>query len=180
VTKDTGDELSLEGVGSGSGLLDLTRESDDTSLGAELLDEIYPGSGEGSDMALDEASSTGAFDSGITIEPSGTGLDHLVPGGPLGAGPVVEQTIVVEANPWDPAGDGLGIGMMIFALIGMIIMAMVMIPTAMGMDVPIINSLTGEPGSSTLWMIIGGLLAGAVIFGLAGLFFGMSRAKAAA
>ena len=25
------------------GLLDLTREADDTSLGAELLDEIYPG-----------------------------------------------------------------------------------------------------------------------------------------
>jgi hypothetical protein len=39
-----GDQMSLkEGTGSGSGLLDLTRESDDTSLGAELLDEIYPG-----------------------------------------------------------------------------------------------------------------------------------------
>lgn len=37
------DQASLEGTGSGSGLLDLTRESDDTSLGAELLDEIYPG-----------------------------------------------------------------------------------------------------------------------------------------
>ncbi len=37
------DQVSLEGGGSGSGLLDLTRESDDTSLGAELLDEIYPG-----------------------------------------------------------------------------------------------------------------------------------------
>lgn len=35
--------VSLEGTGSGSGLLDLTREADDTSLGAELLDEIYPG-----------------------------------------------------------------------------------------------------------------------------------------
>jgi len=34
--------LGIEGVGSGSGLLDLTRESDDTSLGADLLDEIYP------------------------------------------------------------------------------------------------------------------------------------------
>lgn len=34
--------LGLEGTGSGSGLLDLTRESDDTSLGAELLEEIYP------------------------------------------------------------------------------------------------------------------------------------------
>lgn len=33
--------LGLEGVGSGSGILDLTRESDDTSLGAELLEEIY-------------------------------------------------------------------------------------------------------------------------------------------
>src|SRR5207249_6351079 len=36
------DQINLEGVGSGSGLLDLTRESDDTSLGAELLDEIGP------------------------------------------------------------------------------------------------------------------------------------------
>lgn len=33
------DQISLEGVGSGSGLLDLTRESDDTSLG-EVLDPI--------------------------------------------------------------------------------------------------------------------------------------------
>lgn len=33
--------MGLEGSGSGSGILDLTRESDDTSLGAELLEEIY-------------------------------------------------------------------------------------------------------------------------------------------
>ncbi|MDX2200781.1 MAG: helix-turn-helix domain-containing protein [Phycisphaerae bacterium] len=38
------DQVALnEGTSSGSGLLDLTREADDTSLGAELLDEIYPG-----------------------------------------------------------------------------------------------------------------------------------------
>ncbi|KKL17433.1 hypothetical protein LCGC14_2485610 [marine sediment metagenome] len=34
------DQISLDGVGSGSGLLDLTRESDDTSLGAEVLEQI--------------------------------------------------------------------------------------------------------------------------------------------
>ena len=34
------DQISIEGVGSGSGLLDLTRESDDTSLGADLLNNI--------------------------------------------------------------------------------------------------------------------------------------------
>jgi excisionase family DNA binding protein len=34
------DQIAMEGVGSGSGLLDLTRESDDTSLGAEVLENI--------------------------------------------------------------------------------------------------------------------------------------------
>lgn len=46
-----GDQVSLEGTGSGSGLLDLTREADDTSLGAELLDEIYPGEDEAAPAA---------------------------------------------------------------------------------------------------------------------------------
>jgi hypothetical protein len=43
ISQGVSDQLNLDGVGSGSGLLDLTRESDDTSLGAELLDEIAPG-----------------------------------------------------------------------------------------------------------------------------------------
>ena len=56
-------DLGLEGAGSGSGILDLTRESDDTSLGAELLDEIYSGEeeatvemGDDTRAGLDEAS----------------------------------------------------------------------------------------------------------------------------
>ena len=44
---DLEDQVSLDSGSSGSGLLDLTREADDTSLGAELLEEIYPGSEEG-------------------------------------------------------------------------------------------------------------------------------------
>ncbi len=54
--------LGIDGVGSGSGILDLTRESDDTSLGAELLDEIYADEesgtiemGEDTRAGLDEA-----------------------------------------------------------------------------------------------------------------------------
>jgi hypothetical protein len=42
ITPSIEDQVSLETPGSGSGLLDLTREADDTSLGAELLEEIYP------------------------------------------------------------------------------------------------------------------------------------------
>jgi hypothetical protein len=41
ITGGFSDQIDLQAVGSGSGLLDLTRESDDTSLGA-VLDEITP------------------------------------------------------------------------------------------------------------------------------------------
>lgn len=40
ITESAPSELSLETVGSGSGLLDLTREADDTSLGQDLLEEV--------------------------------------------------------------------------------------------------------------------------------------------
>lgn len=62
------EDLALESVGSGSGLLDLTRETDDTSLGAELLDEIYPTNNtESQDIKMDTAAigSTGIFDSNL-------------------------------------------------------------------------------------------------------------------
>ena len=60
--------LGMEGTGSGSGILDLTRESDDTSLGRELLDEIYTDDEEGSsashsDIQIGEGTQAGLADS---------------------------------------------------------------------------------------------------------------------
>ncbi len=58
----------MDSVGSGSGLLDLTRESDNTSLGAELLEEIYPGdSSAGSKTGI--GSSSGVFDQTVASGP---------------------------------------------------------------------------------------------------------------
>lgn len=51
--------LGIEGPGSGSGILDLSRERDDTSLGAELLDEIYTPEGEGGAAEMGEATRAG-------------------------------------------------------------------------------------------------------------------------
>ena len=60
VTQDEGEgTLGIEGVGSGSGLLNLPRESDATSLGAELLDEIYPGDESGVALEMGEATRAG-------------------------------------------------------------------------------------------------------------------------
>src|SRR5690606_22858125 len=59
------DELSLESVGSGSGLLDLTRESDDTSLGAELLEEVYSSDQENIEIP---ANASGLFEAAADTE----------------------------------------------------------------------------------------------------------------
>lgn len=73
------DDVALDGVGSGSGLLDLTRESDDTSLGAEVLDHIDMESGSGlasglsSGLASGLASGLGSALEGETGGDSGLG-----------------------------------------------------------------------------------------------------------
>lgn len=58
--------LGVDAVSSGSGILDLARESDDTSLGKELLDEIYTDDQEG---AVEMGEDTRA------------GLDEAIPAG---------------------------------------------------------------------------------------------------
>ncbi|MFQ5462819.1 MAG: helix-turn-helix domain-containing protein [Phycisphaerae bacterium] len=50
--------LGIDGAGSGSGIMNLSRESDDTSLGAELLDEIYSGDDSGA-VEMGEATRAG-------------------------------------------------------------------------------------------------------------------------
>ena len=72
------DDLSLEAVGSGSGLLDLTRESDDTSLGAELLEEVYSGD----DNIEIPANASGLFEAAghdAAMETMGVGVPTNVP-----------------------------------------------------------------------------------------------------
>ena len=99
------DQLSLEGVGSGSGLLDLTRESDDTSLGAELLDEIYPGSGDYQPGDSGIASASGIFEQSTSSsgESSGpSGLEHMT----TTTTTSVPMTEYVEAV--DPAAGAFG------------------------------------------------------------------------
>lgn len=61
-----GDEHLLDGSGAGSGLLDLTRESDDTSLGAELLEGIDMGETAETAASADTAAVQGADEEGIT------------------------------------------------------------------------------------------------------------------
>jgi len=92
------ENLSMESVGSGSGLLDLTREGDDTSLGAELLDEIAPGSsiaGPGGSIARRAAGESAAGGMGLVDSPP-----------PSRA--TATQNVVYE-DPMDPMSTAFGL-----------------------------------------------------------------------
>lgn len=166
---DDEEELALESVGSGSGLLDLTQESDDTSLGAELLDEIYPG-GEGSDAKVQVAGSSGAFEPAAFGGSGSSGLEYAAATG--GAAVFVEA---VEEE--DPAGNGLAIGMLIVALTVIVVGLMVAISVATGAPLSLTDKLAGPGGADdkTALYYGGGALLAAIVFGLVGFFIGKSK-----
>jgi len=117
------DQLSLEGVGSGSGLLDLTRESDDTSLGAELLDEIYPGGDAKGESGIGSAS-------GIFVEQPASGTAAGDSSGPSGlenvaatapSVPVVVADLGDARDPMSGAFGGVAFASVVISLVTLLI-----------------------------------------------------------
>jgi len=98
------DQLNVEGMGSGSGLLDLTRESDNTSLGA-VLDEI-PGGARAGDTI-------GQTTAGM---PSGLGQVSHSAGPSRGNAP----TYVEVKDGLSPALGGAALFTAAFALLGLL------------------------------------------------------------
>jgi len=88
------DELSIESS-SGSGLLDMTRESDDTSLGAELLDEIYSGEETQPDQrAIPSGTGTGMGTGESVVEEPAAGYAEEVAEPAI---PTLQRVVMVEA-----------------------------------------------------------------------------------
>jgi hypothetical protein len=149
VTDSQDEELSLESVGSGSGLLDLTRESDDTSLGAELLEEVYN---------TDEKPEMPANASGLFDTPAADASVDPYAGLQMGS-------MVIET--YEGAWSGLGVGMMIGALVALVCLAVIVVVSLSG-TTPQLSTMIAE----NLWLYAGGLFGAVVIFGLIGFFIG--------
>lgn len=110
--------LGIEGAGSGSGLLDLTRESDDTSLGADLLDEIYPEEesvemGDATRAGLEQAIPESGEEGGSGAEPVVEAEEVTAEAAAAPAAPAVRTRTVVEYGP-DAVSMGLT-GMLVVA-----------------------------------------------------------------
>ena len=193
------EELALESVGSGSGLLDLTRESDDTSLGAELLDEIYPaasGSAAGATAAGTEASdakmdsgvsataagttasaggttagSSGVFDGAMALESGPSGLENMQATEP-NAGAGMGPITVYEEAP-DPAGSGLTTGMLLGVFAVLTVGLFVAFSTMFGAT----SVMTSALATQQLPIYVGAAVVVCLVFGGVGFFLGKAMSK---
>ena len=162
------DELALESVGSGSGLLDLTRESDDTSLGAELLEEIYPAGG--SDAKVEGGSGfEGIFDAAGGVESAPSGLADVEAGG---APSEVSPSTIVLAEASDPAGSGWTAGMLIGATAALVILVMMTMASMLGSISALATKFAEDP-----MIYSGGLLGVSVVLAIIGLFIGKAMGR---
>jgi hypothetical protein len=144
------DQINLEGIGSGSGLLDLTRESDDTSLGAELLDEIAPG----------RSGSRGA----ISDSREGTGVAGLAEprGGRIAGGPNFVEARDTTASAFGAAA----LGASLFLIVGALVLTSAVVGTRPGL----VQTLTEQ----SFWILLGIGAGLALVFGVVGLLVGKS------
>lgn len=153
-------DLNLEGIGSGSGLLDLTRESDETSLGAEILDEISP-SGKGGNSRPLAPPDTGSM----------AGIKLAVPSG--GGRGVVGVTTVEAPDAWAGAFGAMALGTALFVMFALF----ALISGALG-AVPDAVSYFDKPDSQNpLLLLVGIGAAVAVLFLAFGKLIGMSMKR---
>jgi excisionase family DNA binding protein len=143
-------DVNLDTFGSGSGLLDLSLQADDTSLGG-ILDEIYTPTGEGGkDAAAAGAEPTSAMDVGAETE-------HIISEGP-GAGmeAFAMQAAYAEPGP-DRASNIFGI-MLILPLFVVIYTAMVTVAGLQASMPAILSTVQG-----LIMYVLGGIIVVALI-----------------
>lgn len=175
-TRISGGIDELETVGSGSGLLDITQESDDTSLGAALLDVISPTEAADTETedAIDGEPEIISAEAEETVEDS-EGIVAVDDAEPEFAGAAMAGSAVAVAAPRAAARVGEMVGavpMNITLILGLICMSLIGLAAAsqiQGVWPSFLNpiasdvihySVFGGLGAAVLGVGIWGILAG--------------------
>ncbi len=167
------DELNLDSFGSGSGLLDLSLQADDTSLGG-ILDEIYTAEG-GEEGAAAPAAEPGSVED-ITAEAEQAAPEEEL-AAPEAAAPVpvaaAAYATYAEAAP-DSQSNILGM-LLILPLLALLYTAIVAISGQRHVMPTILSSIQG-----LIWYIIGGLVVLSLLISGASFVMGGEKAPRAA
>lgn len=150
ISPSLADQISVEGVGSGSGLLDLTRESDDTSLGAEVLTNIDMESGMGTAVQPAEESE----------------IESAIPA--AAAAPAFEAPVIVQSAD---TSSGLFSGFLVGCAVVSILIGIVAVSAMSGVTTPLTNAM-----QSNLPIVAGVVAVLIIVAGVVGMVLGKSVA----
>jgi hypothetical protein len=151
-----GGEPGMEAMGSGSGLLDLSREHDDTSLGAPVLNEFNTGSGS-------RSGSAGAI-SGAPLTATAPAAATRTTGVPV---------YVEEASNFAGFAAGASAGAALFALVALYCVA----AAAMRAEPSLLSAvgLGGTGKAMPMLYVLGAGIVAALLLGVVGFFVGKRR-----
>ena len=152
------DDVSLDSFGSGSGLLDLSLQADDTSLGADILDDIYPSNGADAAAVAEGGNIDVAAEAeqmfAETVEPEQKEEIGLT------AEEITEAPQVQMAQPVvppAPTSNAFGIAL-ILPLLVVIYTVIVVVAGAMGVRPVIVTAV-----QDIIWWVLGGVAVLAII-----------------
>ncbi len=151
-------DINLDSVGSGSGLLDLSLQADDTSLGA-VLDDILPPAGEAGDMQI-------PGEDVDMVEESDNVFDQAAP---AEAGAMMRQIAIA---PPDAFSKACGVALLL-PILAVIYAVIVVITGQKGLTPSILKTVEGY-----IWYIMGGLaLLTVIIVSIAAIMGGKGGKK---
>lgn len=157
----TAPDFAMDPSNTGSGLLNLTREADDTGLGEDLLKDVYGQSEQGAPTPT-----------GDLFESTGAASDVGA-----AAAPAVTMVAVTPIDgTWSGLAGGMALGMVIAIMAAMAVLVMALMGLGGG------GSASGGAGSifdtvAKNHMAIAGGLAGAIVlFGIIGMLIGKKTA----
>jgi len=166
------DDVNLDSFGSGSGLLDLSLQADDTSLGG-ILDEIYTADGAEEGAAVAEPEGAGVEDITAEVEQA-VSEEEMVTSEAVAVAPIggPAYAAYVEAAP-DTQSNILGM-LLFLPLLVLLYTAIVTVAALKEVMPNILSSVQG-----LIWPIMGGAAVLAAIFVAVSFFAGGERTKAA-
>jgi hypothetical protein len=166
------DRIGIDGVSSGSGLMDLTNDSESSTIGAALMDEAFA-SEEGAELPANasgifggESTEEGGSGAGLAAAAVGVAAAAAVATGKKGSPPIFTSG---PATPEAYSGSwsGLGVGMLLPASLGLIAAAAMVVSKQLGAP-PDLAVLYAKD-----WMMYTGAFAGLIgVSGAIGFFVG--------
>lgn len=144
---------AMESGGSGSGLLDLTREADDTSLGADLLEDVYK----------KESDDDAAGGSGVSEAQGAAGLFETTsaPSDMSASASPAMALVAAEPfdGPWSGITGGIAAGIVVACIVTMFALLNGMLDAS---ESGILSTITGN-----IWAFVGGfgglMVVGAIV-----------------